>query len=45
MNIRAGGDPIRAWGEIVTPNFFDVLRIQPALGRTFLPSDGAAPGW
>jgi predicted permease len=44
MNIRAGRDPIRVWGEIVTPNFFDVLRIQPALGRTFLPSDGATPG-
>ncbi|HEU4690529.1 MAG TPA: ABC transporter permease, partial [Vicinamibacterales bacterium] len=44
MNIRAGGDPIRVWGEIVTPNFFDVLRIRPALGRTFLPSDGDTPG-
>ena len=44
MNIRAGGDPIRVWGEIVTPNFFDLLRIQPALGRTFLPSDGSTPG-
>jgi macrolide transport system ATP-binding/permease protein len=44
MNIRAAGDPIRVWGEIVTPNFFDVLRIQAALGRTFLPSDGETPG-
>jgi predicted permease len=44
MNLRAGGEPIRVWGELVTPNFFDVLGVPIANGRGFLPSDAAAPG-
>ena len=31
-------------GMLVSDNFFDVLGIQPALGRRFTPSEGEAPG-
>jgi predicted permease len=32
----------RGWGEVVSANFFDVLRVRPALGRFFTPGlDGA----
>ncbi|HWS54235.1 MAG TPA: ABC transporter permease [Pyrinomonadaceae bacterium] len=32
------------WGELVSGNFFDVLRVRPALGRGFLPDEDQAPG-
>ncbi len=32
------------WSEIVTENYFSVLHLRPALGRTFLPADAAGPG-
>jgi putative ABC transport system permease protein len=35
----------RIWGEIVSPNYFQVLGVKPAAGRTFLPEsqgDGGA---
>jgi predicted permease len=32
------------WGEIVTEDYFSVLRLEPALGRTFLPADASGPG-
>ena len=44
MNLRADGGPVRVWGELVTANFFDVLRVTPMLGRGFLPSEGETPG-
>ena len=31
-------------GELVSGNFFTVLRVQPFLGRTITPSDNVAPG-
>jgi putative ABC transport system permease protein len=31
------------WGEIVTEDYFSVLRLEPALGRTFLPADASGP--
>jgi predicted permease len=31
----------RAWAELVSANYFDVLRVKPVLGRTFLPEEGA----
>ena len=43
MNLRADGEPVRVWGELVTSNFFDVLRVRPIHGRGFLPSDDSAP--
>ena len=33
MNLRTEGDPVRVWGELVTPNFFDLLRVRPVIGR------------
>jgi predicted permease len=44
MNLRAGQEPVRVWGQLVTTNFFDVLRVPVALGRNFGPADAAAPG-
>jgi predicted permease len=43
MNLRTNGEPVRVWGELVTSNFFEVLRIRPVHGRAFLPSDDSAP--
>jgi predicted permease len=33
----------RVWGYLVTGNYFDVLGVKPALGRTFLPEEDATP--
>lgn len=35
------GEPDRVATGVVSPNFFDVLGIQPLLGRSFTPSDDA----
>jgi putative ABC transport system permease protein len=43
---RSGGDGGRAdiiWGEIVSGNYFDVLGVKAALGRTFLPEEDRTP--
>ena len=32
------------WGEIVSGNYFDVLGVSAALGRTFLPAEDVTPG-
>ena len=32
------------WGELVSGNYFDVLKVRPALGRGFLPDEDKAPG-
>ena len=42
MNLRGDGEPRRVWGQLVTANFFDVLRVRPLLGRGFLDSEAAA---
>ena len=34
-----GVEPLRVDGQSVTPSFFDVLRVQPALGRAFTAED------
>lgn len=44
-NLTGLGTPERLEGEAVSANFFDVLGVKPAVGRTFLPEedrDGAA---
>jgi putative ABC transport system permease protein len=37
-------DPIRVDGQFVTPSFFDVLEVQPALGRAFTGEDARPTG-
>lgn len=44
MNLRGDGEPRRVWGQMVTANFFDVLRLRPHLGRGFIAADTAAIG-
>jgi predicted permease len=36
--------PELAWGELVSGNYFDVIGVKPALGRTFLPGEGRTEG-
>lgn len=46
VNLTGSGEPERLQAFAVTPNLQQVLRIQPALGRGFLPGEGrkgAAP--
>jgi macrolide transport system ATP-binding/permease protein len=44
MNLTEGERPERVWGSIVTGNFFEVLGVRPAAGRTFLPDEDTTPG-
>lgn len=44
LNLSAGGRNERIYGEIVTGNYFDVLGVEAALGRTFLPEEDEVPG-
>lgn len=39
-----GGAATRVIGELVTGNYFDVLGVNPAQGRRFLPEEGRAGG-
>jgi putative ABC transport system permease protein len=32
------------WGQVVSGNYFDVLRVQPMLGRAFRPEEDRTPG-
>jgi len=38
------GTPERVWGQIVDGNYFDVLGVKAARGRTFLPEEDKTPG-
>jgi predicted permease len=38
------GDPEQIGTEIVSPDYFRVLRVAPALGRGFTPAEDGAPG-
>ena len=40
---RGGGDNQRLWGYLVTGNYFDVLGVRAARGRTFTPEEDSAP--
>jgi predicted permease len=45
LSVGADGRTGRAWAELVSANYFDVLQVKPALGRGFLPSEaGDQPG-
>jgi putative ABC transport system permease protein len=39
FNVLGRGDPHRATGGLVTPNFFHVLGMRPLLGRLLIPDD------
>ena len=38
------GETERAYAELVSGNFFDVLGVRPVLGRFFVPEEDSAPG-
>jgi len=38
------GNNQRAWGFLVSGNYFDVLGVKPILGRGFLPEEDQTPG-
>jgi len=42
FNLQSGDTPQRVPGLNVGANYFDVLGVKPALGRTFLPSEDVA---
>jgi predicted permease len=44
MSLTGKGKPQRVWGTVATANYFDVLRVRPILGRTFLPEEEEKPG-
>ncbi|HWA86793.1 MAG TPA: ABC transporter permease [Opitutus sp.] len=39
VNALLNGEPAQIFGEIVSGNFFDLLGVRAALGRTFLPEE------
>lgn len=45
LTITAGDNPERVSGASITPGLFDILGVQPALGRLFLADEGAAAGF
>ena len=40
LSVGAEGKTQRAWAELVSANYFDLLRVKPVLGRTFVPEEG-----
>lgn len=44
MSITIGGTPERVWGEVVSGNYFEMLRVNPALGRALQSRDDQVPG-
>jgi predicted permease len=44
VNLQAGGRPTRAWAELVTGNYFSMLGLEAARGRTFTADEGWVPG-
>lgn len=44
FSLGLGTHSERVFGELVTGNYFSVLGVRAALGRTLLPSDDVAPG-
>ena len=44
VNLQAEGRPSRAWAELVTGNYFSMLGLEAARGRTFAADEGWVPG-
>lgn len=43
LNLGRGGKPERVWAAIVSGNYFEVIGVKAALGRTFLPEEDQTP--
>src|SRR5581483_3283661 len=43
VGLDVAGHPTRAWADVVSGNYFDVLEIRPFLGRFFHASDERGP--
>jgi predicted permease len=43
MSVRSGDEPQRVWGQLVSGNYFDVLGVRTARGRTFRPEEDSTP--
>ncbi|HEV2697440.1 MAG TPA: ABC transporter permease [Terriglobales bacterium] len=44
MSLKGKSKPERVFGMVASANYFDVLGVQPMLGRTFLPEEDTKPG-
>ena len=44
LSLNVNGQSERIYGEIVTGNYFDVLKVKPAIGRGFLEEEDRTPG-
>ncbi len=44
FSLSTGGESERVFGEVVSGNYFSVLGVHPALGRSFLPEEDRTPG-
>ena len=44
VSMTLNGEALRIDGEIASGNYFSVLGVKPALGRTFLPEEDQAAG-
>lgn len=44
MSVATSGDPEVLVGQMVPGDYFDLLRVRAARGRTFLPGEDGAPG-
>jgi hypothetical protein len=42
--LSTGGTPVLITGETITPNYFDVLGVRPALGRGFRADENVGEG-
>ncbi len=40
VDLTGSGEPVRLFAAAVSTPFFDILRVHPALGRTFRPEEG-----
>ena len=44
MSLRTGDESQRVWGQLVSGNYFDMLGVRAAIGRTFAPDEDRTPG-
>src|SRR5438045_4146133 len=43
VSLTGAGEPVRLPSATVTPEFFTVLRVKPAIGRAFTPDEAQSP--